>query len=96
MNDRYGRLMGHDDEQAGEPGAEAEVEVDTTRCDGSGCCAELAPDVFAVAPDGLVLLLRPRTGAEHWEAVRGAAASCPSRAIVARQVEAPVPHRAIR
>ena len=54
------------------------IEIDRTLCSGFGVCAELAPDVIAVGPDGLAAL---RTGLTDNPAVLEAAESCPMAAI---------------
>jgi ferredoxin len=58
------------------------VTVDRERCIGSGRCALRVPRVFDQSDeDGLVVLLQPAPPAELHDAVRQAAASCPSGAI---------------
>jgi ferredoxin len=54
------------------------IEIDRSLCSGFGVCAELAPDVIAVGPDGLATI---RTGLTDDPAVLDAAASCPMAAI---------------
>lgn len=58
------------------------VEVDERRCCSAGNCAVLAPSVFGQREDtGTVVLLTPNPPAEHHDAVRDAADSCPGMAI---------------
>jgi ferredoxin len=54
------------------------IQIDTSLCSGFGICAELAPDVIAVGPDGLATI---RTGLTDNPAVLEAADSCPMAAI---------------
>ena len=54
------------------------IQIDTSLCSGFGICAELAPDVIAVGPDGLATI---RTGLTDNPAVLEAANSCPMAAI---------------
>jgi ferredoxin len=61
------------------------IEIDLSLCSGFGVCAELAPDVVAVGPDGLAAL---RTGATDNPAVLEAAESCPMAAITVALEEA--------
>jgi ferredoxin len=62
------------------------IQIDRSLCSGFGFCAELAPDVVALGPDGLAEL---RTGLTDDPAVLDAAESCPMAAItVAREAAA--------
>jgi len=54
------------------------IQIDRSLCSGFGVCAELAPDVIAVGPDGLAAI---RTGLTDNPAVLQAADSCPMAAI---------------
>ena len=54
------------------------IQIDGSLCSGFGICAELAPDVIAVGPDGLATI---RTGLTDNPAVLEAADSCPMAAI---------------
>jgi len=54
------------------------IQIDRSLCSGFGVCAELAPDVIAVGPDGLATI---RTGITDNPAVLEAAESCPMAAI---------------
>lgn len=69
------------------------VKVQRDACGGTGLCAELCPSVFAQDPDYVAYVLEggARSDAEegvavapeHVEAVREAASSCPTGAVVA-------------
>jgi len=54
------------------------IEIDRSLCSGFGICAELAPEVIAVGPDGLAVI---RVGLTDDPAVLEAAESCPMAAI---------------
>jgi ferredoxin len=54
------------------------IQIDRSLCSGFGLCAELAPAVIAVGPDGLAAI---RTGLTENPAVLAAAESCPMAAI---------------
>jgi ferredoxin len=57
------------------------VEVDRERCVGSGACEALAPDVFEVDDDG-VLVVHPHEPTEdELPDVRDAVGACPTRAL---------------
>jgi ferredoxin len=55
--------------------------VDRDRCVGSGTCEALAPDVFEVGDDGVLVVLRPEPGEEQLPGVRDAVQACPTRAL---------------
>jgi ferredoxin len=57
------------------------VEVDRDRCVGSGTCEALAPAVFEVDDDGVLVLLRPEPGEGELSDVRDAVTACPTRAL---------------
>ncbi|GGJ41388.1 ferredoxin [Streptomyces brasiliensis] len=57
------------------------VNADTTRCQGHGRCALLAPDVFDVNDDGKVVVLLAEIGDDHVADVRDAVTSCPEAAL---------------
>jgi len=57
------------------------VLADRERCVGSGACELLAPEVFEVGDDGVVVLLRPEPAAEAEDAVRDAVEQCPTGAL---------------
>ena len=54
------------------------IQIDRSLCSGFGVCAELAPAVIAVGPDGLAEL---RSGQTDDPVVLEAAESCPMAAI---------------
>jgi ferredoxin len=54
------------------------IQIDRSLCSGFGVCAELAPDVVTVGPDGIAAI---RTGLTDDPAVLEAADSCPMAAI---------------
>jgi len=54
------------------------IVIDRSLCSGFGSCADLAPDLFEVGPDGVAAA---RVGESDDEAVLDAAASCPMAAI---------------
>jgi ferredoxin len=56
--------------------------VDTQKCIGSGMCTSIAPTVFALDDDGVLVLLHGEelTAAEE-ELARDAAECCPAEAI---------------
>lgn len=57
------------------------VEVDHDRCVGTGGCEALAPHLFEVGDDGVLVILQPEPGAADLPAVRAAVAGCPTRAL---------------
>ena len=58
------------------------VEIDATRCIGSGQCVARAPEVFDQRDeDGIVVLLLDDPGPARREAVEKAALLCPAQAI---------------
>ena len=57
------------------------VEVDRTRCVGSGTCEALAPAVFEVDDEGVLAVLRAEPGEEELPDVRDAVTACPTRAL---------------
>ena len=54
------------------------IEIDRSLCSGFGACAELAPDVFEVAGDGIATI---RSGTSDDPGVLEAADACPMGAI---------------
>jgi ferredoxin len=62
-----------------------EIVIDRSLCSGFGSCAELAPDVFELGPDGIASV---RVGNSDDPAVLDAAASCPMGAIQVVEREA--------
>jgi ferredoxin len=57
------------------------IEVDRDRCASTGGCEALAPDVFEIGDDGVLVVLRPEPGEEDLPAVRDAVDTCPTRAL---------------
>jgi ferredoxin len=57
------------------------VEVDRERCVGSGNCEALAPDVFEVDDDGVLIVHRPEPTEDEVPDVRNAVQACPTRAL---------------
>jgi ferredoxin len=57
------------------------VEVDRERCVGSGTCEMIAPDVFEVDDDGIVVVRRPAPEGEDAEAAEEAVRACPTQAL---------------
>lgn len=55
------------------------VDIDRDDCIGCGVCAQICPDVFRIADDGLSELIASADGFE--EQVREAADSCPVEVI---------------
>jgi ferredoxin len=60
------------------------IVIDRSLCSGFGTCAELAPDVFEVAGDGIA---EARVGTSDDPAVLEAAAQCPMGAIAIYNVD---------
>jgi ferredoxin len=60
------------------------IVIDRSLCSGFGTCAELAPDVFEVAGDGIA---EARVGTSDDPAVLEAAAQCPMGAIAIYHVD---------
>jgi ferredoxin len=61
------------------------IVIDRSLCSGFGACVDLAPEVFDVADDGMVLL---RSGTSTDPVVLDAAAACPMGAIRVVEEEA--------
>jgi ferredoxin len=57
------------------------VQVDRERCVGSGTCEALAPEVFEVDDDGVLVVHRPEPAADELPDVRDAVSACPTRAL---------------
>jgi ferredoxin len=55
--------------------------VDEDRCRGHGVCCAICPEVFTLTDDGYSVALDAEIPAGSQDAVRGAADSCPERAI---------------
>lgn len=58
-----------------------QVAVDQEVCCGSGLCALTAPAVFDQRDDGIVVALTTEPADADYDAVRAAAAACPTSAI---------------
>lgn len=56
-----------------------QVEIDREGCIGCGVCADICPDVFHIADDGLSEVIAKPDGYD--ETVREAATSCPVEVI---------------
>ena len=57
------------------------VEVDRDRCVGSGTCEALAPAVFEVDDDGVLVVRRPEPAEDDLLYVRDAVLACPTQAL---------------
>jgi ferredoxin len=57
------------------------VAVDRERCVGSGACEALAPDVFEVDDDGVLVVHRSEPAADELGDVEDAVRACPTRAL---------------
>jgi ferredoxin len=57
------------------------IEVDRDRCASTGGCEALAPDVFRMGEDGVLVVLRPDPDGADLPDVRTAVAACPTRAL---------------
>ena len=55
--------------------------VDRTLCIGCGLCAQLAPEVFRMAEDGLAYVIDEDPPAEEYDTVQASAEVCPVSAI---------------
>lgn len=57
------------------------VEVDVSRCIGSGQCVLLAPEIFDQEDDGTVVLLDESPAPGYQDGVRESALMCPAAAV---------------
>ena len=57
------------------------VEVDRDRCVGSGVCESLAPAVFELDDDGVLVIHSSEPDEGQLDAVHDAVQSCPTRAL---------------
>ena len=57
------------------------IAVDRERCVGSGACEALAPDVFEVDDDGVLVVHRAEPSGEELGDVEEAVQACPTRAL---------------
>jgi ferredoxin len=60
------------------------LRADVELCCGAGQCAALAPSVFGLDEDGLVVLLEPDPSGDDLVAAGKAVRDCPTRAISER------------
>ena len=58
-----------------------EVRVDRNLCEANAVCCGLAPDVFELDDDELLVIKTPQPPAERWERVRLAVSRCPKNAL---------------
>ena len=61
------------------------VRVDVKRCESNAICLALAPEVFDLDDDGLVVLRTDEVGAEMERKVRSAVEACPRAVISAEE-----------
>lgn len=61
------------------------VEVDGDRCASTGGCEALAPAVFQMGEDGVLVVLRPEPDDRDLPDVRTAVRTCPTRALTLRE-----------
>ena len=61
------------------------IRIDRSLCSGFGACADLAPQLFDVGPDGVAAT---RAGETDDPAVLDAAAACPMAAITVEEMRA--------
>ena len=57
------------------------IQVDRERCVGSGTCEALAPDVFEVDDDGVLVVHRPQPAGDERDDVEDAVRACPTWAL---------------
>ena len=57
------------------------IEVDTSRCQGTGVCESIAPSYFEVREDGSMHVIRADVAPEDLDRVRDAVDSCPTLAL---------------
>jgi ferredoxin len=57
------------------------IAVDRERCASTGGCEAVAPEVFEVGDDGVLVVLRPEPDDAELPAVRTAVRTCPTRAL---------------
>lgn len=56
--------------------------IDVDLCDGCGVCEQVAEEVFELNDDGVAEVILDPVPPEHEDAVREAAESCPTEAII--------------
>jgi ferredoxin len=57
------------------------IEVDRDLCASTGGCEAFAPDIFEIADDGELVVLRSEPGEADLPDVRNAVQACPTRAL---------------
>jgi ferredoxin len=57
------------------------IEVDRERCVGSGSCEALAPDIFEVDDEGVLVVHRSEPAGDELGDVEDAVQACPTRAL---------------
>jgi ferredoxin len=57
------------------------IVVDRDLCASTGGCEALAPDVFEIGDDGVLVVLTPDPAAADLPDVRNAVQACPTRAL---------------
>jgi ferredoxin len=57
------------------------IEVDRDLCASTGGCEAVAPDLFEIGDDGVLVVLAPEPEAAQLGAVRDAVGVCPTRAL---------------
>jgi ferredoxin len=57
------------------------IEVDRELCASTGGCEAVAPDVFEIGDDGVLIVRRPEPDERELPDVRAAVRACPTRAL---------------
>jgi ferredoxin len=57
------------------------IEVDRDLCASTGGCEAVAPDVFEIGDDGVLVVLRPEPADDEVAHVHDAVDACPTRAL---------------
>ena len=57
------------------------IEVDRSRCQGTGVCESIAPDFFEVLDDGAMHIIRAEVDPQHLDLIGDAVDSCPTLAL---------------
>jgi ferredoxin len=65
------------------------IEVDRDRCDATGLCAAIAPELFQLDQDDVLLMRTPPPDKALWEVAEQAARACPKLAITVREGTGP-------
>jgi ferredoxin len=58
------------------------IEIDYDKCVASGACAQVAPEVFGLDDDGIIVVLDEDPGEDQRANVEEAAAACPACVIL--------------